>query len=537
MSLSAAAHADLAAALADWRGVVGEQHVRDDCATLAAASTATFATTQRVTAVLRPGDRDQVAACLRVAQRHAVPVHPVSRGRNWGYGSRVPPRDGSVVLDLGRLTGITGYDPELGTVRVQTGVTQGQLHDFLRAHGDGHLMDPTGSTPDASVLANALERGFGHTPYADHADHLAGLEVVLPDGSVLRTGLAGTPGAAAAAAHRWAAGPALDGLFLQSRLGVVTSATVQLMRRPAAARSFVFSAAPGTGVADLVDALRPLRQTGTVGSAVHLANAYKVVSGLRRYPWDLTGGTTPLRPQALAPLAAGLGVGPWSGSGALYGSAAQVRDAARQVRRALRGRVATLRFLDDRRLALARALARRHLLPGTLGRGIDLVTPIHGLLMGRPSAHAIESAYWRTREPFDAARAPGRDPDRDGCGLLWVSPVLPLRGRDAAAVEGIVTRVTLGHDLEPVVSLTLLTPRSAIAVVSLLFDRTVADADEQAAACAADLTAELAAAGYHSYRPPGPARRDGTGLDEASARVVAAVRREVDPAGILSAGA
>jgi 4-cresol dehydrogenase (hydroxylating) len=464
-------------------------------------------------------------------------VHPVSRGRNWGYGSRVPPRDGAVVLDLHRLASVGDYDPELGTVRVEAGVTQVQLHDFLLARGGAHLMDPTGSTPDASVLANALERGFGHTPHADHADHLVGLEVVLPDGSVLRTGLAGTPGAAAAAAHRWAAGPALDGLFLQSRLGVVTSATVQLMPRPAAARSFFFSAVPGTGVADLVDALRPLRQAGTVGSAVHLANAYKVVSGLQRYPWDRTGGATPLRPEALAPLAAGLGVGPWSGSGALYGSAAQVRDAARQVRRALRGRVTTLRFLDDRRLAAVETLARRGLLPGVLGRGVGLVRPVHGLLMGRPSPHAIESAYWRMREPFDAARAPERDPDRDGCGLLWVSPVLPLRGRDAAEVDRIVTRVTLGHGLEPVVSLTLLTPRSAVAVVSLLFDRTVPGGDEQAAACAADLTARLAAAGYHSYRPAVPARRDGTGLDEASARVVAAVRREVDPAGILSAGA
>ena len=84
---------NLAQALEAWRGIVGAEHVLTDPATLSAAETATFATTHRVPAVVRPGSREEVRACVRVANEHRVPVYPVSTGKNWGYGSRVPAQE------------------------------------------------------------------------------------------------------------------------------------------------------------------------------------------------------------------------------------------------------------------------------------------------------------------------------------------------------------------------------------------------------------------------------------------------------------
>ena len=43
--------------------------------------------------------------------------------------------------------------------------------------------------------------------------------------------------------------------------------------------------------------LRPLRLNGTLRSAAHIGNDYKVLNGIGQYPWELTGGTTPLRPE------------------------------------------------------------------------------------------------------------------------------------------------------------------------------------------------------------------------------------------------
>lgn len=50
-----------------------------------------------------------------------VPVYPTSRGRSWGFGSRVPAADGCVLLDLGRMNRIVGFDERLAYVTVEPG--------------------------------------------------------------------------------------------------------------------------------------------------------------------------------------------------------------------------------------------------------------------------------------------------------------------------------------------------------------------------------------------------------------------------------
>ena len=73
-------------------------------------------------------------------------------------------------------------------------------------------------------MGNALERGVGLTPYADHFGHLCGLEVVLADGSIVHTGGGGGPRCKTWHTHKWGTGPYLEGLFSQSNLGIVTRA-------------------------------------------------------------------------------------------------------------------------------------------------------------------------------------------------------------------------------------------------------------------------------------------------------------------------
>ena len=76
-------------ALDQWTSLLGAEHVIADHTSRKAAETATFATTQKVPAILRPGSRDEVQECMRIANRFRIPVYPISSGKNWGYGSRV----------------------------------------------------------------------------------------------------------------------------------------------------------------------------------------------------------------------------------------------------------------------------------------------------------------------------------------------------------------------------------------------------------------------------------------------------------------
>ena len=345
-----------ASALQQWRSAVGEEYVIVAESALRAAETATFATSHRIPAIIRPGTREEVVQCLRIANRWHTPVYPISSGRNWGYGSRAPAADGCALLDLGRMNRIVDFSEELGYVTVEPGVTQAQLFAFLQSRGSRLWMDSTGASPHCSLIGNTMERGFGHTPYGDHFGNACGLEVVLPSGETICTGLARFS-AAAGPLYKWGVGPSLDGLFSQSNLGIVTRMTIWLMPAPEYFQAYYFRCESVEALEESIEALRPLRMNGTIRSASHIANDYKVISGLQQYPWQETNGETPLRGAPLEKLRREMKIGAWNGSGALYGTRAQVKEARRLLRRALAGKATRLQFLDDRKLELAAKFA------------------------------------------------------------------------------------------------------------------------------------------------------------------------------------
>ena len=244
-------------AMRQWAAALGLDHVVTSTAELSAAEAGTFATGRRIPAIIRPASCAEVQACLRIANRWRVPVYPISSGRNWGYGSRVPASDGCVLLDLGRMNRIVDFDESLGYVTVEPGVTQAQLQSFLAEQNSNLWMDSTGASPHCSLIGNAVERGFGHTPYGDHFAHTSNLEVVLPEGEVIETGFGRYPGAHASPVYRWGVGPILDGLFSQSNFGVVTRMTMWLMPAPEYFQAYYFKCETDAGMPALIDALRP----------------------------------------------------------------------------------------------------------------------------------------------------------------------------------------------------------------------------------------------------------------------------------------
>ena len=131
-------------ALEAWREVLGPEHVIVDRSACAAAETATFATHQRIAAIIRPGSREHVQECMRIANRFRTPIYPISTGKNWGYGSRVPTSDGCTLMELRRLDGIVDFDEQLGYVTVQPGVTFRQLAALLRERQSHLMMSFTG---------------------------------------------------------------------------------------------------------------------------------------------------------------------------------------------------------------------------------------------------------------------------------------------------------------------------------------------------------------------------------------------------------
>lgn len=520
-------------ALVEWAEVVGPGNVITESASLRTAETGTFATGYTIPAILRPATRQEVQECLRIANRRRVPVYPISSGKNWGYGSRVPAADGCVLMDLGRMNQILDFNEELAYVTVEPGVTQAQLYAFLQERSSRLWIDATGASPHCSLIGNAMERGFGHTPYADHFGHSCGLEVVLPDGSVIDTGFARFPFAHAAPLYRWGVGPTLDGLFSQSNFGIVTRMTIWLMPAPAYFQAYYFSTDKIEALPGLIDALRPLRMDGTIRSASHIANDYKVLSALRQYPWLETDGHTPLRGELMEQFRRELRIGPWNGSGALYGTKGQVREARRLMRMALKGKAQRLQFLDDRMLQLAGRFAKPYqwITGWNLERMLAVLKPVYGLMKGIPTDHPLASTYWRKRTP----PPPDMDPDRDGCGLLWCSPVAPNDGAHAARLTALASELVLQHGFEPAISLTVIAERAIACIISLAYDREVPGEDQRALSCYRDLLQRLAQSGYHSYRLSVGAM-SAMGPTGPYADLLQTIKQSIDPNGVLAPG-
>jgi 4-cresol dehydrogenase (hydroxylating) len=485
----------------DFQELLGLGHVKIDSDTLGVFETATFATTQSVPAVIYPGTREQVQDCMRLANKHKTKISIISTGRNIGYGSRVPASDGAIVMVLSRLDKIVEYNDKLGYVTLQPGVTQRMLYNYLQEQGGKYWMDATGAPMDHSIIGNIAQRGFGHTPYGDHFGHVSGMEVVLPNGDCIHTGQGRFKGAKATPIYRWGLGPYIDGLFTQSNLGIITQITVWLMPAPDYFQNFYFSMNRYEDIEPVIDALRPLFLDGTIKSAMHIANDYKVLSSFQRYPWEQAGGQTPLPDDVLHKLAKSWDFGAWSAAGALYGSRAEVALARRKIKRQLRktnAPIKKLRFLDEFMLNIADRLQKplKWILRLDIPEMMKVLKPVFNMTRGVPTDDILPSVYWRKRDGLSDSI----DPERDGCGLMWIAPIAPTDGGYALEIWNITRGIFAKYGFEPAISITLLTERAMDAVISITYDRSLPGEDEKAMECHDEVLAKLLNSGYFPYR-------------------------------------
>ncbi len=184
------------------------------------------------TQVIRPTDATQIADLLRTASAAQSPVYV--RGGGTMYAGGVNPHAGGVVLDLGGLDRVLDIDVERGVVTCEPGVRFGALAQQLAPLGlTIGIVPSTAPTATIGGAAAAHALGTGSARFQSFADQVVGLEVVLADGTLLRTGSAAARDAGFF--HRYGIGPDLTGLFLggDATLGVITKIALWLHPLPA----------------------------------------------------------------------------------------------------------------------------------------------------------------------------------------------------------------------------------------------------------------------------------------------------------------
>jgi hypothetical protein len=488
------------AALADWRSLLGPENVLDGAAAHERWGNDTGGLRRELVGALCVRSTAQVPAIMAVASRHGVPVHPISTGRNWGYGTALPTADGCVILDLSQLQQIIHFDAELGVVTVEPGVTQGMLAEFLARGGHDFLVPVTGAGPSCSLMGNALERGYGITPHADHFAAVTDLEAVLADGSIYRGALRELAGDDLGRLFRWGIGPYTAGLFTQSGFGIVTRMSIALARRPACVMTCLFALADDRLLEPAVVAVRDTLAAlpGIVGG-INLMNRHRVLAMAAPYPAGQIGPDGLIPPRLIEAMGRQYQVAPWTGFATLYGTQAVVAAARREFRRRFSGVASRMVFFTPQR---ARSLARwTALLPGAMGQRLSgtaaTLAKSLDLVNGVPNETALPLCYWRGGSP--PAEGP-MDPARDGCGLLWSAPLVPMRSQTVRDYVAMVHRVTARHGAEPLVTLTSVSDRVFDSTIPILFNRQSPAEREQALKCRQALFDEGLALSCAPYR-------------------------------------
>jgi (+)-pinoresinol hydroxylase len=232
--------ADFSTALAQFENAVGQEWVftSDEDMETYRDSYSPFWHEQedRVpSAAIAPEGVRQVQAAVRIANNFKIPIWTISTGKNLAYGGSSPALSGSVVLDLKRMNRIFDVNDKNHCALVEPGVSYFDLYRYIQENKLKVWIDPPGPGW-GSPIGNSLERGGGSTPMNDHFGSVCGMEVVLANGDLMRTGMGALPGAKTWQQYKYGFGPYIDGLFSQSNFGIVTKMGVWLMPEPEAYR-------------------------------------------------------------------------------------------------------------------------------------------------------------------------------------------------------------------------------------------------------------------------------------------------------------
>ena len=148
---------------------------------------------------------------------------------------------------------------------------------------------------------------------------MAGIEVMLADGDLVRTGQFGITNSPSAFISKFTFGPSVEGLFLQSNLGVVTKLSILLTPQPSAYMSCSFSMPKFEDIETMVDAFGEMRRDGLIPNCVWMTSLIETlcISGRREDFWE---GEGPIPDWRMDELQEERGVGQWLARWGLYGS-------------------------------------------------------------------------------------------------------------------------------------------------------------------------------------------------------------------------
>lgn len=181
--------------------------------------------------VIQPKTADEISKIMKLANKHRIPIYP--RGSATSLSGGPLPVEGGIVLDMTRMNKKLIIDRENLLAIVSPGVTTGEIHQKAEEVGLFYPPDPS-SSKISTIGGNILENSSGPKglKYGTTKEYVIGLEVVTPEGEIVRTG---------GKTVKNVTGYDLTRLIVGSEgtLAIVTEATLRLIPKPKARKTLL----------------------------------------------------------------------------------------------------------------------------------------------------------------------------------------------------------------------------------------------------------------------------------------------------------
>jgi glycolate oxidase len=252
------------------RDLLGNEVIADDPETLAAHSRDKWFAAHKPDVVVFASSTSDIGKLLQFASREKIPV--TARGGGYGYVGGCVPAQGGIALSLAQMNRIKQISFSDAVAIVEPGVFTADLKAAVRAQKLFYPPDPA-SMKDCTIGGNVATNAGGPRclKYGVTRNYVIGLEVVLANGEVLRTG---------GCVHKNKTGFDLIGLFVGSEgmLGVVTEITLRLLPLPPARAtlSTAFATAP-----QAAEAVQAIFAAGFLPSSLEIADRFTLEAARR----------------------------------------------------------------------------------------------------------------------------------------------------------------------------------------------------------------------------------------------------------------
>jgi|GEM_PF-5356961 len=377
-------------AIREWRSLLGDQ------------SLFVIQRNKYYSIILKPSSKKDVKQCLKIAVKHNTPLQIESQGKNYGYTHHNASFH-TTILSLHKLNAITSFDENLAYITVQPGVTFQQVYEYLQRQKSNLMISMTGGPVDGSVLATTMERGIGKGRYGDRFEHFCDLEVLLPSGKTIHTGLSRFQNSVSKQVAQRGFGPVLDGLFSQSSLGIVLGMTIWLHPKPKNYSLCTFIVHRKKDLPAFINAVRILKLQGLLPGNFLLANPYRLLCSREQYPWKEVDNQTPLPQWKLEELMKKHDVrGFWMGQSLVSSSDVEHDHIQRKlIEKHFNKSICSIEWLGKKEVdSLKRSLKYfSKQLPSSIKKKINENIQVYEqtVFLGIPSGERLGSLRWRAR--------------------------------------------------------------------------------------------------------------------------------------------